>query len=265
MRRVLAAVACAAIAAVAAGCGGDDEREGVERYIEQANAIQREAQPSVAAANQAYAQFSKSELSALRADIDLTDAAASIRATRDRLARLAPPPQARALHERLLGVYELNADFADESTRLARYLPAARRALRPLDGIGSRLRARLRAARTPADQAEALDRYARGAYGQYSALRRLDPPPVLLGSHRSQLKRLFDSTRLAEALRDATRARDSKRVARLLLAFRRVNAQARSSRLTKDAVGAYNERYRSIDVAVAAMQREQTRLQQRFA
>ena len=264
MTRRFAAVALVALAA-ATGCGGDDERDRVEQYIERANTIQREAAGSVAAANDAYAKFANSELSAVRADIDLTTAANDIRATRERLAELQPPSVAQALHRRLLEVYELNAEFAEESTTLARYLPAARAALRPLEGIGRRLRSRLEKAKTPAAQTDALDKYVRGTYGQYAVLRRLDPPPVLVASHRAQLQRLFDTARLAEALRAATRARNSRQVARLLVRFRRANRQARPARLNRDAVRAYNERYRSIDVAVAAMQREQTRLQQRFA
>lgn len=263
VRAVLVVLATAAV--VATGCGGDDERDGVERYIEAANAIQKAAAPDVAKANQTYAQFSKSELSEVRADLDLTAVEQSIRAMRAKLARLDPPPAALPLHRRLLKVYDLNADFADESTKLARYLPAARRALRPLQGIGEKLRSRLQAAKSPAEQADALDRYARGAYGQYNQLRQLDPPPVLLTSHRSQLQRLFDSSKLAWRIRQATLARNSEQVARLLLRFREVNARARPTRLTRDAVRAYDERYRDITAAVTAMQQEQIRLQQRFA
>ena len=184
------------------------------------------------------------------------------RARNSRACSLLQP--ATELHRRLLRVVGLNAEFAAESTALARYLPAARKALRRVAGIGERLRARLRDAKTPAAQADALARYARAIEGRYDVLYALKPPPILLTTHRAQLSRLFASSRLARQLRSASRARDSRRVAQLLLEFRAVSRQTGRGRLTRRAVREYNARYRAINRAVAAMKREQGRVEQRL-
>jgi hypothetical protein len=253
------------LASLATACGGDGEREDVERYIDAANGVQQRFAPRFNEANQAYAAFAKGDLDDVRADIDLTAAEQSLREARERVAALHPPAVAMPMHRRLLRVYDANADFANESTRLGRYLPAARSVLRPLPGIGRRLRSRLRDAKTPSAQATAFDKYARGVYGTYSALRRLDPPPALLPTHRAQLVRLFESDRLADALADAARKRDSKRVARLLLRFRRLADRSTPETVTRSALDGYRERYREVLATVGQLRREQQRLQARFS
>jgi hypothetical protein len=183
-----------ALAAVAllAGCG-DEERDRVERYIERANAIQQRFAAQFRYADEAYAQFAQGELDAETAEIRLTAAEAALRDARAQLARVEPPADARRLHRRLLRVFEMNADFAAESTALARYLPAARKVLERVGRDGESLSTRLRAAETPAGQSEALARYARAADRRYDALYALDPPPVLEPTHRDQLLRLSAS------------------------------------------------------------------------
>ncbi len=245
------------------GCG-DDERDDVERYIARANAVQQRFAPQFQQANEAYASFSEGELSAMRADLDLSAAEQGLRDARAQLARVQPPASATELHRRLLRVVGMNAEFAAESTALARYLPAARKALRRVGRIGETLRGRLQDATTPPAQADALDRYARAIERRYGALYELRPPPVLLTTHRAQLGRLSASSRLARKLRAASEARDSARVARLLLEFRAVSRQSGRGRLTRRAVRQYNERYGAIGEATAALRREQGRLEQRL-
>jgi hypothetical protein len=241
------------------GCG-NEERDRVERYIARANAVQQRFAPQFQHANEAYARFSEGELGAMRADLDLTAAENALREARTQLAAVEPPPRAAALHRSLLRVFELNAEFAGESTALARYLPAARKELRRVGAIGDRLRARLGAAEAPAAQAEALGRYARAIERRYDALYALGPPPILVATHRAQLLRLSALSRLARQLRSASQARDSQRVARLLLEFRAVSRRADRGRLTRRAVREYSARYRAINRAAAAMRSEQGRL-----
>ena len=263
MRRLVVLLAVG-VAALASACGDDSERDEVERYIAAANGVQERYAPRFAEANKAYAAFAKGDLDEVRADIDLTAAEQSLRDARARVAALDPPAAALPMHRRLLRVYEANAEFAAESTKLARYLPSARGAMKPLPGIGRRLRTRLQAADGPAAQAAAFRKYARGVYGTYSALRRLDPPPVLVPTHRAQLSRLFRSDRLADALESAARERDSKRIARLLLRFRRLADQTTSSKLAEQALDGYRDRYQKVIATVGDLRREQQHLQQRF-
>jgi hypothetical protein len=254
-----------ALLAVVPLCGcGNGERDDVERYIAQANAVQQRFALQFQQANEAYARFAEGELEVMRADADLTAAENALRDARAQLARVKPPPPASELHRRLLRVVGLNAEFAAESTALARYLPAARKALRRVGVIGETLRVSLRAAETPAAQGRALTRYARAIEHRYDALYALKPPPILLTTHRAQLVRLSASSRLARQLRAASEARDSRRVARLLLEFRAVSRQSGRGRLTRRAVREYNTRYRAINRAAAEVKREQSRLEQRL-
>jgi hypothetical protein len=260
MATLLAVVALA----VLSGCG-DDERDGVERYIERANAIQARFAPEFRQANDAYARFVRGELDAARADTELSAAERALRDAEAQLARVEPPPIARRLHRQLLRVFDLNAEFASDSTALARYLPAARAVLTRVGAAGQTLSDRIGDAETPARQAAALAGYSRAINRRYDALHALQPPPVLEATHRSQLLRLEASSRLARRLRDATEARDTRRVARLVLQFREVSRHSgQSARLTRRAVREYNERYGALGDAAAAMQREQRRLEQRL-
>ena len=49
----------------------------------------------------------------------------------------------------ILRVFDVNAAMAHETTLLARYLPAAEKAVAPLEGISTRLRRRLASAPGP--------------------------------------------------------------------------------------------------------------------
>jgi hypothetical protein len=248
---------------VVASCG-DNERDSVERYIERANAVQQRFAPQFQQANEAYARFARGDLSARRADSELSAAEHALRDAREQLARVEAPPPATELHRRLLRAVGLNARFAAESTALARYLPPARRALRRVGEIGRTLRTRLRAAETPPAQADALRRYGDAIQRQYDALYALEPPPILVATHRAQLGRLHASSRLAQQLSDASEARDSRRVARLLLEFRAVSRRSDAGRLSRRARREYDERYGAISEAAAAVRREQGRVEQRL-
>lgn len=261
----LATLLAAAAVALLPGCG-DDERDSVERYIERANAVQARYAPEFREANEAYARFAAGRLDAARADAELSAAERALREARAELTRLSPPPSARELHERLLGLFESNAEFAAETTALARYLPAARKVLRRVSASGQRLSDRIRDANTPDRQGEALAGYARAIDHLYDALYALEPPPILEGTHRDQLLRLEASSRLARRLQDATEARDSRRVARLVLEFRDVSRRTvQSGRLKRRAVREYNERYGALADEAEAMRDEQRRLAQSFS
>lgn len=69
---------------------------------------------------------------------------------------------------------------------------------------------------------------------------------------------------LSSRLRAAAEARDSRRVAELVLAFREVSQRNGRTGLTRRAVRAYNRRYAAIGEATAAMRREQQQLEQQL-
>ena len=251
----------AAVAAIAAGCGESD-RDRVESYLKEANGIQRRAVPAFKRSNDVYRRFATNKLAPSRAAAQLAGAERSIRITRARLARLDPPAEAQELHRRLVRVYDLNARLARETTQLGRYLPAATVALRPIRRINRRLAADLKGAQDPARQSRALGRFADSLRRPIVRLRRLRPPPVLRATDRARVRRLAATRSLAYRLQKAIEGRDSKRVARLLLRFRRVTgAGGAEAPFSGPALKAYNERYLAISRAAGAVQQERVRVE----
>jgi hypothetical protein len=79
--------------------------------------------------------------------------------------------------------------------------------------------------------------------------------------HRAQLKRLAASRRLAGALRAAVLARDSRRTAQLVVAFRQIgNVGAGERALQARDLAAYVQRRRTIADAMSQVTRERARL-----
>ena len=262
MRRTTGRARAAALvlaAAAASGCGGGGEKDDVNDYIREANGVQREAGPDLRRANRAYRAFSQGKIEDAKALLETRRAEQALRDARADLARLEPPPAARELHSRLLRVFDLNADFAQETTLLAAYVPAAAEVLAPLQPITARLQRRLRAAGQPRAQAAALRGYRQAVNRQLTRLRRLDPPPILAETDQTQKNRLQAAGLLAARLEDAVLDRDARRVARLLLRFRRIGA-GQTSGLSEAELTAYNARYRRITDAAIALERERQRL-----
>lgn len=245
-----------------AGCGGGSGRERVRDYLAEVNGVQRKSAPAFSRANRAYADFSAGKLRSGATSLAIARAERSMQSARTRLSRLDPPQEAAELHRRLLRVYDANLRLARETTELARYLPAASAALRPLRRINGQLRRELGSARGAADQGGALAHYADSLGTVLERLRHLRVPPVLASSDRDRVRRLRSTRSLAVRLRVALERRNVKGVARLLLRFRRAtDPQTEREALDARSLGAYNRRYRAVGRATAAAQREHARLE----
>jgi hypothetical protein len=256
-----------ALAVAASGCGGgknSDDRAKVERFIQQANAVQADSAPAFKNANKAYLAFSRGKLPPTKAARDLAAAETAMRSTRDRLSALAAPKSARELQRRLVALFDTDAAFAHESTLLAQFMPASQSALQPLQRIGKRLSRNLRKAKGPAAQEAALRDYAARTERVIRKLQPLHPPPILIGRHSEQVQHLQSTRALALKLAAALKAQDSRRIARLLLSFRRLNASGWADPLSPAAVRAYNRRYLQVRRALQSVDRERTRLERKL-
>lgn len=262
-RRAAGAVLVAgALAVGGCGGGGDDKRSQVDAFLRQANTVQEQAAPDFDRANRAYLSFSKGKLPPAQAKEQLAAAERSMRDTRDRLAALEAPADARALKSRLVALFDADAAFARESTLLASFAPASAKAQRPLPGIGRRLTRGLSRASTPQVQEDVLRRYAADVRGVIAALQPLHPPPLLLERHHGQVEHLQRVRSLALQLADALKQQDSRLVAKLLLRFKALNTGAGSaSALSPRALRAYNRRYLKVRAMAQDVEREQRRLQ----
>jgi len=263
--RALGALAVVTAAGTLPGCGGGGSsaaRDAVRTYVERVNTIQRQDAGGVAAANAAYAAVSQGKLAGADAQHRLQTAQDDLRALRQKVAAVDAPAPARALRRDLLRVLALDVGLATEAEQLVAYVPAAQRAMRRLPAAGRRLRTRLRRASAAPGQQAALTAYGGALSGIETQMRALDPPPVLLDSHRGQLLRLDRARSLSRGLRSAIGRADAPAIATLLVRFQRVNdVGAVTVALQRAAVRAYQRRLRAVSEAAAATSRELADLQ----
>jgi hypothetical protein len=253
-----------ASAGLLAACGGSDheqQRSDVNRYIQRENAVLRGAQADFRALNEAYRKFSKGQLEPDKAIEDLAAAERTIRGARADVAKLQPPADARALHDKVLHYLDVNVFLADETAKLAGYMPGAQAALAPLDRVNRSLQSDLSDATDATAQAAALDDFAGALDRMLRKLRKLVVPQVLRPAHADQVRRLSTTRSLALRLRAALLDQDAEEVARLLKRFR-ANSAGRGERrkLAGAAHRHYTRRIRELDEAYAAVSREQQRL-----
>ncbi|MDA0168789.1 hypothetical protein OJ998_06790 [Solirubrobacter taibaiensis] len=263
--RALLAAALLPAALFAAGCGGgeDPERAEVRAYLERVNEVQTARKDVLVRADtvlRGYAQGATIGAPALKG------VEADVRRVRAAVAGVSPPPAARDVHNRLLKIYDVDAGLVAETQRMVEYEAAAPATLEPLDRASQTLRRDLRRARTARTQAKALDRFGDTLARVSRRLDGLDVPTLLEPAHESQLKRLAATRRLSRQLQSAVRAKDSRRVAKLLLRFRKsTQAPASSERaLTKRGITAYTSRLKELTEAQKEFGRAQARLNRTF-
>ena len=259
--RLKSSIAVLATASALTACG-DGERQTIDAYVENVNKIQQRSAPAFKRAQEAYVAFSRNAEPTAQLQQRLVEAERTMRSTRAELGALRPPGEAAELHRRVLRVYDMSAGLAHETALLGRYLPASEAALKPLPASARRLERGLGKSTAPAGQRRTLRQYAAATRGVVEDLRPLDPPPLLEGQHNAQVRQLESARSLAVRLEKAIAARDAKRVAGLLLRFRRLNAGGEGQeRRAARALSAYRERYRAISFAQAGVHREMGRIE----
>jgi hypothetical protein len=258
-----AAIVLVLAVAVLGGCAGeDDERARVREFLRKTNAVIRLSADEFKHANQAYAAYARGRLPAGEAAVTFRSAERDIRAARGRVATLRPPGDARALHSRLVRVFDMNLGFAHQTRLLASYQDRAGESLTRLGRAERNLRTGLGDAEGPDAQVAAMERFADGLQRTRRDLRALEVPRLLLVPHADQLRRLGVTYELAHELRGALEAQDEKRVAKLLVRFRdQANVPRPRQGPSPQAIVGYRQRYRELNHAYADLAREQARLE----
>jgi hypothetical protein len=195
-------------------------RERVDAYVKSEVEVMQRAQPEFKRVNESYLAYARGELEPEAAERDAAAAVRAIADARDALTVLDPPAEAQALHDGLVRYLQMNVEVARETSRLAAYVPAAERVLRPLGKANRRLQSRLAGAEEATAQADALQRFSGAVSRTLRDLRAVEPPAVLAPSHGDQIRRLDVTRGLAARLRRALLDQDAERVARLLERFR---------------------------------------------
>ena len=261
--RALFAAAALAAPVFVAGCGGEDsERAAVRSYLERVNEVQSAQKEVLVRADTVLRGYAESKPIGAPA---LAGVEADVRRVRAQVAAVPPPSAAREVHDSLLDIYDLDADLVAETERMVRYQDAAPAALAPLDRASSRLRLDLDRAKTPAAQARALDRFGDTLGRASKRLDGLDVPVLLEPAHAVQVKRLGSTRTLSGQLESAVRKKDSRRVAKLLLRFRKSSSSKREERrLTQRGIKAYTARLQQLTEAQTELGRAQARLNRTF-
>lgn len=236
----------------------DDTRSRVGAYVNSANRVQIQAEPELRRVNAVYRELQREPEKLASSGEQLGDAVDSLRRLHDRLTLLDPPDEAQELHRRLLALVALQVSFAAEVAELGAYLPKLQEHERALGTAGRALSRQLRS-RTAAVQQRGLRAYAATLRKSAAALERLDAPPVLEPSRRSEVQRLRKLARLSDEIRAALEGRDAATVERALAELARAST-ARVTEAERQAFVDYNVRLRRINDATLAVGQEQARL-----
>lgn len=257
-----AAVAPLVVVAALTGCGGDDSRDKVADYIEDANAVQKRFAPAFKEANAAFKAGASGKLPDRAQLASLERAGASIGEARRKVAALEPPAEAARLHRELLTVFDLDVRLTREVTELAHYATDSPKVLAPLERSGRELRKGLTASAGASGQVRALDAYSGALRAIARRLDELDVPVVLRPTHRAQVQRLLRIRKVTRRLRGAVARADAAAIATQLLRFRRLSGRAAPNRaaLARRGVAAYQALQRRLDRAEQRLVREQQRL-----
>ena len=262
MRRLgSAALACLVLVA---GCG-NDERDSVESYIEQVNAIQADLREPLNSVAQVNVEFSAKGAKLEKLRPRLARSEQTFRRLHSRVAKLAPPAQAAKLQRAFLALVDAEADLAGEVSALASFLPDFRTALDPVAPASRRLRKQLAGADTPAAQAEELERYRAGLELAVTRLEALDPPRVLAPARDAQLRTLERVRTSAAELARGLRADDREALPTLIAAFANAGRSGESVSAQKAqiaAIRAYNGRVAHIRDLADEVQRARIELEE---
>jgi hypothetical protein len=259
----LAAFAAVLVAALVSGCGGEDpSRAEVRAYLEQVNRVQSAQKDVLVRADTVLRGFAQGKPVGAPALAGVED---EVRRVRAKVAAVAPPQPAREVHDRLLAIYDLDAELVGETERMVRYQEDAPAALVPLEAASKQLRRDLGRARQASSQARALQRFGNTLGKASRRLDTLDVPVLLEPAHAAQVKRLASTRKLSTQLQSAVRKKDSRRVAKLLLRFRRSTTSKRAERaLTQRGITAYTARLQELTEAQTELGRAQARLNRTF-
>ncbi|HEV8251464.1 MAG TPA: hypothetical protein VGQ15_15945 [Gaiellaceae bacterium] len=258
MRRAVLVVV--AVALVAAGCRGDDDRRNaVESYIESVNRVQAKLRPAFRDAQDAIRTFASGRVTERTAE-RLRGGSATMRATRASLALIEPPPEARRLHADLLRLVDLQSGLALELSLAADYVTRLGPATRPAQEAAASLGRSLRSAKTGKEQVTALHEFAAAVGGSLARVDALAPPPAMLPWHENQRARLAKSRRDALALASGIEKQDAPAVEEALKAFTSRPSETVSRKAQTAAIRTFNDRLREQERLLAKIAREQLAL-----
>ncbi|MFL6014751.1 MAG: hypothetical protein ACJ74P_10755 [Gaiellaceae bacterium] len=259
-RRLAAAIG---VVLLVAGCGGSDNsaEKDVSAYIQDVNSIQHGLSLPLGQVALGYRQLATgSDLPAMQPK--LAKSALTIRKLERRVDALDPPPEAIRLDATIRRLVHGESQLAEELALLVAYVHDAAPVLARATAAGKSLHDALSAPRTRAAQATALEAYAAPLDTAAKQLAKLEAPPVVAPSQRTQIQtyRLIAARAraLASALRDGKSGAQQVHDLQLAVATS-ASTQAQKARIA--AIKAFNRRTAKLRGLEADAQRERNRLE----
>src|SRR4051794_13224434 len=259
-RRLAAAVT---VVLLVAGCGGSDHsaEKDVSAYIENVNSVQHGLSLPLGQVALGYRQLAKgSNLPAMQPK--LAKSARTIRKLERRVDALDPPPEAIRLDAVIRRLVHGEAQLAEELALLAAYVRDAAPVLARATAAGKSLHDALSAPRSRAAQATALAAYAAPLDTAAKQLAKLEAPPVVAPSQRTQIQTYRLIATHARAL--ATALRQGKSGAQEVHDLQAAVATSASTQAQKArivAIKAFNRRTAQLRRLEADAQRERNHLE----
>ena len=252
-------IGAAAVVIAATGCRDDSRRDAVETYIQSVNRAQARLEPAMRDAQQALREFASGRVTPTTAE-RLRGGSATMRATQASLARIEPPQEARALHDDLLRLVDLQSGLALQLSLAADYVTRVGPAVQPAQQAAARLGRELRSAGSGGQQATALREFAASVDDSLRRIDLLAPPPALVPWHDDQRKRLAKSREDELALATGIEERNAGAVNRALKAFTTRPPESATRASQAAAIKAFNRRLQQQERLLARIAREQTAL-----
>ena len=289
MLGVTAAVAVAAAASVTLiGRSNSPKHNAVARYINDVDLVQQQMQSQLTKTVTAYRDFTRGKKGVTPR---LAQSEVILKRLESRLVALPAPAPATRLRMLLIRLTGAEVGVAHEVTLLSRFSGPYAALLHRAKAAGTVLSHSLAAVKPPvphkirgtrkqvkaaqaafnaaasaaaAQQADAVDVYDARVGNIERALRKLDPPPVLTPSFRTQLQTLSASRTAGAALSKELRKKDRSHVAvvgRKFTLAARIAGSISAQKAQIAAIKAYNRRVRAIGTLQGDIRQELARLQ----
>jgi hypothetical protein len=253
------ALLLAVVALVALLTREDSARPEVSQYIASVNRLERDQRRELTRLDASYRRVLQKPATIAGEAENLARAERTMATLSRRVGTLQPPPEAQALHRRLVRLLTLQATLAADVADLARYLPRLAAEERRLSVAMTGLRKDLAGAEG-AEQEAAFARFATRLEPIAKRVSTLEPPRVLEPAQRRQARRI---QRLGELSRGLSRALATDRLEDARRIFLELSAITRTSGATaaeRNAVIAHNRRLEQVAAAQLAVQEEYNRL-----
>lgn len=254
-----------------AGCGsagGDKARrhDAVDRYFAQLVKAQTSLAADVATLNEAYRHLLTKHMR--KRDLrSVALAEQQLSSVREQIGRITPPPDARAIHENVVRLVDLDLVVARDLRWMTRYLPRLRGALAPLAPASASLGKALKVAHGWQAEQAAFTPYCASLRTAAQRVGTLSAPPEFgpsLAGERSALQRSLQGCAVVQKALARKNTRLLNAGLNTLVGASYGPVAARASAAERSAILAYNRRLVQIRALAAAIYKQRQRLQNRL-